>query len=118
MQHPSVRRTRHEDRIVERVHTDAVGVRCLLPVPGIDNRLVTDIVGCCDFLDTEVRFIAGIELLYLDSGHSMVDTVILAGVALHIESQVERLAHLALLEQSGIALSGNLNDLILGGMQC
>ena len=44
----------------------------------------------------------------------MIDAVIFAGVAHHVEGQVDRLAHLASLEQRGIALSRHLYHLILG----
>ena len=47
----------------------------------------------------------------------MIDAVILASVTPDIEHQVDGLAHLTLLEQSGIALGRHLNDLIFGGGQ-
>ena len=47
----------------------------------------------------------------------MIDAVILAGVLQHVERQVDRLAHLACLEQRGIALGRDFYHLILGGRQ-
>ena len=47
----------------------------------------------------------------------MIDAVVLADVTLLFEHQVDRLAHLALLEEGGIALGRHLNHLILGGVQ-
>ena len=43
----------------------------------------------------------------------MVDAVVLTGVTIHVERQVNGLAYFALLEQRSIALGRHLNDLIL-----
>ena len=48
----------------------------------------------------------------------MIDAVINHGVALAIECKVDGLAHLPTLEQGGIALSRNLNNLVLCRVKC
>ena len=79
--------------------------------------LVADNVCRCHFLNTEIVLATGVELLDLDSRHSMVDAVVHHGIVLAIERQVNRLAHLAVLEQGGVALGRHLDDLVLGGVQ-
>ena len=79
--------------------------------------LVADNVCRCHFLNTEIVLATGVELLDLDGGYSMVDTVVHHGIVLAIERQVDSLAHLAVLEQGGVALGRYFNDFVLGGVQ-
>ena len=79
--------------------------------------LVADVVGSRQFLYTEVLLATRIELGYLNGRYGMIDAVILTGIALYVERQVDGLAHLALLEQGSIAFARYLDDFILGWTQ-
>ena len=48
----------------------------------------------------------------------MVDAVVHAGVTIDVKREVERLAHLALLEEGGVTLCRDFDDLVLGRVEC
>ena len=79
-------------------------------------RFVADVVLGGQPLHTKVFLACGIVLRHLHIGDGMIDAVVLASVAPHIEGEVERLAHLSVLEQGGIALSRHFRNLVLGGV--
>ena len=80
--------------------------------------MIADIVGRSDLLGAEILLVAGVELLHIHVGNSVVDAVVHAGVTIDVKREVERLAHLALLEEGGVTLCRDFDDLVLGRVEC